>query len=60
MKIQREKAQSLAMEDFGLEDDDEVDSDSDGQEKAFKVITNTLAFHLELFDIFCDIHKCAK
>ncbi|XP_020244738.1 something about silencing protein 10 [Asparagus officinalis] len=36
VKIQREKAHSFAMEDFGLEDDNEVDSDSDGQEKAFK------------------------
>ena len=39
MKIQKEKAKSLMMEDFGLEDDDHVDSDSDGPEQAFQVIT---------------------
>lgn len=44
MKIQQEKAKSLAMEDFGLEDDDQLDSDFDGPEKAFRVITITLAF----------------
>lgn len=36
VKIQQERAKSLAMEDFGLEDDDRVDSDSGGPEKAFQ------------------------
>lgn len=37
---QKEKAKSLSMEDFGLEDVDEEESDDEEQEKSFQVLNS--------------------
>lgn len=41
LKLQREKAKNLSMEDFGLENIDQDHSDSNGQNKLFQVIIPT-------------------
>ncbi|XP_058072404.1 protein THALLO isoform X2 [Magnolia sinica] len=51
LRLQREKAKSLRMEDFGLEDEDEDESDSDGPVKtlqdAFVEKRTTEKFHAD-------------
>ncbi|PKA57690.1 hypothetical protein AXF42_Ash016736 [Apostasia shenzhenica] len=43
LKIQREKAKSLSLEDFGLEDIEQEEDDSDGKEQTFQELANDKA-----------------
>ncbi|KAL0904210.1 hypothetical protein M5K25_026289 [Dendrobium thyrsiflorum] len=55
LKIQREKAKTLEMEDFGLEASDREDSDFDGEEKTFKDLSKVRVTQKPGVDIIDDL-----
>lgn len=56
VKIQKEKAKFLSLEDFGLEEADEDGSDSDAKEKKQKVILYYMVLVEIKFHNFSDLN----